>query len=309
MLFRLNMHGIDSLRGVDLNLLVTLDALLPEVSVTLAARRLGLSQSATSHALARLREQFGDPLLVRGKRGMSLTPRALGLQSALRAQLSGLASLLDSHAEFEPAALTGTFRLVCEDSVSLLVLPRALKQLGRQAPMLNLSVVARPLDLYDALERAEVDLAFGTFPDAPATTRVRTLYDDEYACLVRRGLVATKRLTLRQFASLPHAVIAVGRPGLTAIDRALADAGHSRRVALRIHSFLAAPFILSDSDLVLTVPRRLAETLAQLAPLELFKPPITLAPFRFQLAWHARHQADPAHRFVRRVLGDSALER
>lgn len=302
------MHDID-IRRVDLNLLVVLDVLLAERNVTRAAKRLRLSQSATSHALARLRKQFGDTLLVRSRAGMLLTPRAERLQGVLTTQLAGVASLLDGDAAFDPAALAGKLNLACEDYVSSVILPRVLKRLGEQAPLLDINIPTRPVNVYEGLENNSFDLALGTFVDAPATTRVRTLLHDDFVCLLRRGHPAVKRrLTLRQYVAMPHAIIGIGEPGPTHVDRALAKRRLSRRVALRIPSFLGAALVVAESDLALTLPRRLAEQLRRLAPLELHPPPLHLDRFHFQLGWHVRRHADPAHRWLRGLLAEVASQ-
>ena len=306
MLLISNMHGID-IKHVDLNLLVVLEVLLAERNVSRAAKRLRLSQSATSHALARLRKQFGDTLLVRSRAGMLLTPRAERLQGALKAQLAGVASLLSDDARFDPAALSGTVHLVCEDYVGTVILPRVLKRLGAEAPDLDLDIHTTPWNVYEGLENNTFDLALGAFGDAPATTRIRTLLHDDFVCLVRRGHPAVKkRLSLRQYVAMPHVVIGIGQPGPTQIDRALAKRRLARRVALRIPSFLAAPFVVAESDLVLTLPRRLAEQLRRLAPLEVHAPPLPLERFHFRLAWHVRRHDEPAHRWLRSLVAEVA---
>lgn len=300
------MHDID-LQQVDLNLLVALDVLLAERNVSRAAKRLHLSQSATSHALARLRKQFGDTLLVRSRAGMLLTPRAERLQGALKAQLAGLASLLGDDAGFDPSVISGTVNLVCEYYVSSVILPRVLKRLGAEAPLLDIHIHTRPWNVYEGLESNTFDLALGAFNDAPATMRVRTLLHDDFVCLLRRGHPAVrKRLSLQQYVAMPHVVIGIGQPGPTAIDRTLARRKLARRIGLRIPSFLGAAVVVAESDLVLTLPRRLAEQLRRLAPLELHAPPLPLDRFHFQLGWHVRRQAEPAHRWLRSLLAEVA---
>lgn len=133
------------------------------------------------------------------------------MRGALQAQLAGVASLLRADADFDPAALSGTVSLVCEDYVSPVILPRMLKRLGTEAPHLDINIEARPVNVYDGLENNTLDLALGAFSDAPATTRVRTLLRDDFVCLVRRSHPAVrKRLSLQQYVAVSHVVIGIG---------------------------------------------------------------------------------------------------
>jgi len=298
------------LASMDLNLLVALDALLRERHVTRAARSIGLSQSAMSHALGRLRETFDDPLLVRGASGMVPTPRAERLEGPLREILDATESLVAAEPELDPAALKRLFNVGSEDFLATLLVPPLMRRLREEAPGVDLDVSPRaPRAVPGALERNELDLAIGVFAQAPSAMRVQTLFDERYAVVVRRDHPRVKRrLTLRQYLELPHALIGVGPRGGGPVDEALAALGERRRVMLRIGGFLAAPLIVAQSDLVLTLPERLARMFADFAPLAIHRPPIELHAFSAMQMWHERRQRDPAHVFLRRLVADAARE-
>ncbi|MCB9591999.1 MAG: LysR family transcriptional regulator [Sandaracinaceae bacterium] len=294
--------------STDLNLLVALDALLRERHVTRAARAVGLSQSAMSHALRRLRAVFGDPLLVRGATGMVATPRAEALEAPLRELLEGAEALLARSPAFDPSTAAQVFTLASEDFVSALLVPDLLGRLRAEAPRCDLDVApyAKAVML-DRLERSELDLAVGVYRELPASIRVQTLFEEDYACVVREGHPRVKRrLTFRQYVDLPHALIGVGERGAAPVDTALAALGERRRVLLRVGHFLAAPLIVAQSDLILTLPRRLANRLARMAPLVLHEPPVEIPGFRVSQLWHERRQRDPAHVFLRRTVAEVA---
>ena len=298
------------LSGIDLNLLPALDALLRERHVTRAAQRVGLSQSAMSHALARLRELLGDPILVRSGHGMVPTERAEALEGPLRDALAALESALGAQDHFDPATAERSFHIAAEDLGQVLFLPAVLRALRERAPGIDLDVMPRErAALLGSLEDKSIDLVIGVFADPlPAAFRTQRLLVEDFVCVTRRGHPRIrKRLTLKQYAELPHALIGVGQRGVpTAVSRALAAHGLERRVALRVGSFLAAPLIVAETDLVLTLPRRLAERVVKMAPLVVHEPPVELEGFAFAAVWHERRQREPAHRFLRELVAAAA---
>jgi DNA-binding transcriptional LysR family regulator len=296
------------LTDVNLNLLVALDALLREGSVTRAAERVGVSQSAMSHTLRQLRELFGDPLLVRGKGGMVPTPRAEALVVPLRRGLGELKKALGRQAGFSPEETTRTVRVATADGISVALLPPVLDIVRREAPGLDLDVV--PLELANIgmqLEAGEVDVAIGVgFP--PLTgLRTRKLIEARFVCVVREGHPCVgDHLTLETWAKLPHALVGTGRSGPGIVDTALAEVGLERRVALRVRSFVAAPLIVAKSDLVLTLVEGLARPFLDAYPLRVFEPPLRLPDITIRMVWHERFGADPALTWFRDVLHRAA---
>lgn len=303
-----DMHDAPNLAALDLNLLVVLEALLGERHVTRAAARLGLSQSATSHALARLRRLLGDPLLVRDGQALVPTVRAAALAPRLADALGSLRAALAPPARFDPATARRRFTLGLADYSQFVLLPPLLARLSALAPHVDL--VAQDyspgrLDELDVTVAPDRSIARSD-PLGPGRTpalRARRLFRERYVCLARRGHPRIgKRLDLATFAALPHAFIAPrGTPG-GVVDDALAERGLSRRVALMIQHFLVAPYAVAGSDLVITLAERLALAFVDHLPLAIHEPPLALPRFTMQLYWHERHHLDPAHRWLRQQL-------
>ena len=291
-----------NLAGIDLNLLVALEALLAERSVTRAADRVGLSQPAMSRALGRLRALFGDRLFVRTAHGLAATPRATALAEPLGRALAGVRGLLVPDG-FDPARFHGRMRLTCPDIQSLEMLPPLMDRLRRQAPGLDVEVVPMRGTGLDMLLTGEVELATGRFPEPRPGLYGQVVYRSGFACVVRADHPAvTEGLTLEQYVDLPHILVTVTGRGPSAVDEALAERGLTRRVALRVPHFIAAPLIVARTDMVLTLPRGLARRMAALAPLVVLEPPLPLEGFDVGLAWHERMQDDPAHAWFRREV-------
>jgi DNA-binding transcriptional LysR family regulator len=300
-----------ALRGLDLNLLLVLEAALRTRHVTRAARELGLSQSAASHALARLRAALGDELLVRTPRGMVRTARAEALADPLAEALAALGRALAGPEPFDPARATRTFRLGCADYAQLVLLPPLMRRLATEAPGVSLFVMpaAQAEATHAALAAGELDLSLGpTIPGAPTGgVHRRHLLDETFVCVVRGGHpVLAEGLTLERFLDLDHGFIAPrGAPG-GAVDRELAARGRSRRVALTVPHFLVMPHVVASTDLVATVARRVAELVAGPLGLCLLEPPLPIPGFQLGVEWHERAHRDPAHAWLRRCLAEVA---
>jgi DNA-binding transcriptional LysR family regulator len=300
--------NVVDLSRVNLNLLVALDALLTDASVTRAAARLGVTQSALSHTLRQLREVFDDMLLVRGRGGMVLTPRAQQLAAPIHRGLVALQRALRDEHVFEPRTATHRFTLATRDYFAAVLLPRLMELLGQEAPGVDLEL--RPLDerrTPEQLESGEVDLAVTTFLDEVPALRQQKLFQEEFACLVRKRHPEVRdALDLKQYLRLSHALISPRGEGEGVVDRALAKLGHARRIALRLPFFLAAPLAIARSNLVLTAPRRMVEGLALGGELQILKPPIALTGFNVVQIWHERYDDDPPHRWLRSIMARAA---
>ena len=192
-----------------MNLLPVLDALLAERSVTRAGARLGLSQPAVSNALAQLRALLGDPLLVRGARGMVPTERALELAAPLRAGLAQLEQGLGTHAPFDPRTSDRRFTIITNDFVAFAVLPKLVARLEREAPGVRLQVRAWQEHYVPGdLERGEADLMLGLYRELPAGHREIPLFEDRFVCVVRRGHARVRgKLSLATYVKLPHVLV------------------------------------------------------------------------------------------------------
>lgn len=297
------------LAGLNLNLLVHLDALLEDGNVTRAAQRVGVTQSAMSHSLAKLRELLDDELVVRRGRRAELTPRAQALQLPLKRTLTDLHRLVRARGRFEPRRIERAFQVACPDFLQVVMGPAAAARFGREAPKASLELLPTERRRHGAmLEAGELDAALGAvLMPAPGLRRAK-LYAESFVAVVRKGHPRVrKRLTLETYVALDHALITLGESsGPTWVDDQLRLRGLSRRVVVRTRSFLAAPILVAQSDLVVTAPRRLCEHMARRYPLALFEPPIPLPGYDEELLWHERFDDDPAHKWMRAVLSDAA---
>lgn len=308
-----SIHDADALHRIDLNLLVALDALARERSVTKAAERAGVTQSAMSHTLRRLRELFDDPLLVRGRGGMVLTPRAEALAVPLRGGLLSLARLLVEPPSFEPAHAKRVFRLVSPDLFDALVLPTLLRRVAEEAPGVDLAVVPTPKRLADSLETGDLDLAihpvlldphpFDLGVQIDAELQARTLFRDSFRCFVRSDhpILRKRSLTLEAYTRLDHILVSPGGEGPGLVDRVLGDRDLKRRIALRVPHFATALEVLAQSDLILTAPASLAHcsTASMLASRAV---PFDLPAHAITMIWHPRFAEDPPHRWLRALM-------
>lgn len=289
--------------SIDLNLLVALDALLAERNVTHAARRLNLSQPALSAQLARLRQLFGDPLLLPAQRGMIPTQRALDLQEPLRRALEEVRGVLVAGATFDPAAADLTVSIAASDYGQYAVLMPLAVALAGEAPGLRLAF--RTLDaanLAGQMERGEVDLALMTPQTAPDRLRMRILFEERYVAIARRDHPAIGAgLDLDTYCSLDHVVVSPQGGGFAGpADAALAAHGRVRRVALSAAGFLIVPELVERSDMVALVPERIARDRAD--RLQVFEPPVPVPGFSLALVWHDRTSDHPAQRWLRARL-------
>jgi len=302
------MHDLH-LSAVDLNLAPVLHALLAERSVSRAAKRLGLSQSATSHALARLRELLGDPLLVRSKGGLVPTPRALALEEPVERAIRGLEGTFLGRPSFDAKTARRRFVIATSDYVEIILLPGLISRLAEEAPGIDLVVRAIEGGAEDELRRGEVDLAFGLLQDGAEANALRwvRLLDDDFVCMMREGHpLAQGQLDVARFVSARHALIAPrGRPG-GPVDEALAELGLTRRVALLVPHFLVAPHVVARTDLLLTIARRIAVTFAEMLPLAIVESPLALPTFTVGMQWGERNDADPGHAWLRQRLVEAA---
>ncbi|NTX01749.1 MULTISPECIES: LysR family transcriptional regulator [Myxococcus] len=299
--------GLD-LSGVNLNLVVALDALLTEGNVTRAATRVGITQSAMSHALRQLREQFGDALLIRGRGGMIRTPRAEQLAAPLHRGLLEVQRALRNESVFEARTSARRFTIASGDYFAAALLPPLLEMFDDEAPRVDLTI--RPLVVSQVeaqLESGEVDLVIGAYPDPAPALRQQKLFTEDFVCVVRRdNSLVKEELDLETYLRLPHVLVSPRGEGAGAVDVALERLGRSRRIGLRIPYFLTAAISMVRSNHVLTAPRRLAELFLDLCPLRILPPPVSLRPFDVLQVWHERFDDEPAHRWLRGMVSRAA---
>lgn len=292
----------------DLNLLSALDLLLETGSVTTAAIRAGVTQSAMSRTLARLREAFGDPLFVRTRRGMQPTATALALTEPTRIALEAARAVFASRMVFEPGSAARTFAIASTDFSALVVVPPLVDRLRDAAPGISIASVPLPASPADALDAGAIDLAIVFGSPSRAGLRWQLLFEDELVCILRRRHPAlAKRLTLARYLELRHLSITPAAHVGDAIDRGLAREGAHRHVVARATHFLLAPALLRAHDLVLTTGARVAAELARMAPLEIVPAPVDIGPLRIGQLWHERIDRDPAHAWFRSQIRDVAV--
>ncbi|MDI3399870.1 LysR family transcriptional regulator [Pseudomonas sp. V88_4] len=296
------MHQMNDLRRIDLNLLVILDALLSEQHVTRAAERLHLSQPAVSHALARLRDLLGDPLLVRAGSGLVPTARALELAAPLAETLAQVQSLLAPNT-FDPASARRTFRLAMSDYGAALILPGLIRTLRAEAPGIDLQIShASREGMVEGLLNGDIDLAAGVLPELPGELRSTPLFEERYVCLLdRESLPAGGVLDLPTYLSRPHVLLEMRGSGTPEIERTLTALRERRRVAISLPHWSVAPRFISGTDLILTVASRALNEVDDQS-LIVLPPPFEIAPFTFVSAWHKRRGGDQALNWLNRRI-------
>ena len=290
-----------NVQDIDLNLLRVFDAVLHERGVTPAAVRLGLTQPAVSNALARLRKLFGDALFVRTPRGVDATPFARELAEPVRQALALLESALAHGPGFDPATSARAFRFYMSDLGQIEFLPPLVERVHRDAPGVRLEAVALEVDdIADALAAGALDVAIGFLPGLGAPVRRRPLFRDPYLCLMRADH-EIRSLTKKVFASASHALVTY-RGGHRVVEEALERAGLARRIALRVPHFTVVPMVLERTDLILTLPARVARVFERRGKLKALPPPVSIPPAEVALHWHERFEADPGNRWLREVM-------
>lgn len=295
------MHSVH-LSAIDLNLLSVLHAVVDTRSVKLAAQRLALSPSATSHALARLRELLGDPIVVRAGRSLVLTPRAEKLRPELGRILESVARLLAGDAAADPTALTRGFTIGTNDYGERVLLVELGHRLARQAPGVDL-FAARTGSFVDGLRDGTHDLALAAVRAMPPDIVVEPLLRERFVAVLRRGHPAARnRLTLKRYAALEHVLVAPRGTPRGVVDTVLEAQGLRRRVARTVATFGVAPYVVAGSDYVLTLAERIARPLAAQLDLQIRPCPSQLPTFEISMAWHRRVDADPAHAWLRDQL-------
>ncbi len=294
-------------RGFDLNLLVSLQALLDERHVTRAAERLDLSQPAMSAGLARLRALLGDQILVRGPHGLGLTPRAEALAVQLRPVMAGIEQMVAPAAGFVPATSRRTFSLIGTDFVEYALLPALAALLSRDAPGVQLMFKGPDFrHIEERMASGELDLAIGHCPAAPDALVRKAAFTEPFVCVARRNhpAIADATLLLETYAELQHAqVLPQDSPMYAdAVDGALAAVGMVRKVAVWQPSFLAVVAVVARTDLIATVPARVAALMAPSLPVVIHPLPLALPPSKIALYWHPRCKDDAGHAWFRQLV-------
>lgn len=299
-----------SLRRLDLNLLLAFDVLIAECSVTRAAQRMSIGQPAMSASLARLRKFFDDPILVRNGRALVPTTRALMLIGPIRDALNSIESTVRAGQQFEPEISRRTFTIMASDYVLLLLLGPLLAALNAEAPSVQFRVSPVRPDFAAAIEKSQLDLLI--YPDelVPADLQARSviLFTDRLVCAIDRDHPEVgERMTEEQFRTLP-CISFGGSPTHTINEERLRELGIQRPVEILAQSFVAQPLMLPGTRLMATVPERLGRHFADQIGVRLLDPPLALSPLREAMFWSPRSDADPAHRWLRDRVQAAAAE-
>src|SRR5579859_6421349 len=300
------------LRGIDLNLLVSLDALLAESNVTRAAARLHLTQPAVSTQLSRLRQIFGDPLLLPAEtgRGMTRTARALELMEPLHAALKNLEAVVRHQSAFDPLTDTRRFVIAAHDNATAVLGTRLMERLPASAgPGVRVAfVIGDQPTAASRLESGEIDLLLGSDRMIPPSMKVRKLYDEHFVFVQRKGHPrGDAPLDLDTYCALDHVLVSTSGGSFHGfMDEHLDELGRERRVALSLQHFALVPELLSKTDYVSTLPSRFAAR--YLDRLDTFALPFEARGFTLYAGWHPRNQADPALVWLREMLAELAAQ-
>ncbi|MGY3726626.1 MULTISPECIES: LysR family transcriptional regulator [Cobetia] len=299
---------------LDLNLLQVLQVLLEECSVTRAAGRLHLSQSAVSKSLARLRAMFDDPLFIRERHGLRPTPRAFGLRGELAELLSRLEHL-SAPPTFTPATSRRRFQLAVLESAWATLMPSCTRALTQALPLGSLEISRWQADCLNLMERGLLDIGLGAHdhptdtpsepPALPRGFHSHTLWRDDHVMLLRDGHPLLERsvpLTLEEFATLDHVQATCEGRSRWSLDERLERHGAPRRIKVLVPDFRDALSIVAHSELIFCAPRSFAQASRQQHGLVIRELPLKLPALSYRLIWHASHEQDPGHRWLRQSL-------
>jgi len=300
------------LSSVDLNLLVALDALLEERSVTRAAQRMALSPSAMSHALARVRALLKDPLLVRTGARMVPTALAEDVRLHVRIALEHAKAAFEATGVFDPSRWAQTFRVCASDDVQVMLLPPLLERLAERAPKVDVEAYAGrgKIEAFAQLERGALDFAIGPFGEVPRALHSALFFETRVVCLVRRDHPRIgDELTLDRYLAEAHIAIAP-EGGLYLpfdLDRIIELAHERRRVVARVCSLQVAPLVVAQTDLICSAAERVISGMIRCLPLRILTHPLELPRPSAHLIWHQRTHRNPAHAWFRDLLLEVAM--
>lgn len=293
-----------NLRDLDLNLLVVFRAIWQDRNVSTAAQHLDVSQSAASNALRRLRKRFGDPLFLPTSAGMVPTPLASQLAEPINTALETLNAGLELKRSFDPQASDRQFTIGMTDIGEIVFLPALLAHLKRVAPGVSVQTVSTPAPQMRAgMEAGSIDLAVGFLPALRAGFYQQRLFMQKYVCLLGRSWKLTDgRLSRDQFLGARHALVNAEGTGHAIVEQMLEATRAQRGVHLRVPHFVAIPFIVEATDLIVTIPEKLGEALTQRLSVRVVPHPLKLPEFQVNQFWHRRYQHDSANKWLRGVF-------
>lgn len=299
-----------NISGVDLNLLVAFEALYQERNVSKAAVRIGLAQPSLSNALSRLRHVFKDELFLRSPQGMMPTARAEELAPQILEVLAMTRRILAERTAFDPTKVKQNIVIAAADYFELTILPRLIRYLEQHAPGIHIRTKFMEKELIASqLDRREVDLAFGIITDIPARVHTMPVVEESFVCLLRADHPLAKRsLSLEDYLALPHVLFSLRADARGIVDEELERMGLKRDIGLTVSHFISLAFIVKESEMIATVPRRVAVVLAEYLPVKMLPPPIVIAPFHLSLLWSKAMETDPLNRWLRESIRKLAAD-
>lgn len=301
----INGRNID-VDAIDLNLLRVLLTVMHERSITVAGTRLGLTQSATSAALNRLRQCLNDPLFVRTQGGMEPTRLAVALAGPVADALGLIRDAIEAAQAFDPATSTRRFHLLMTDVGEVMFLPPLTAYIQQHAPHIHVACRQLPRDQYGAeLEAGAADLALGMLPHGDRNFVQQRLRDESLVAIAARGNAAVGEvLTMDAFLSVPHVAIRLPAMGDGFLVKALGARANERRIAVEVQHYLSVPMILRNSNFIAVVPQSVAACLAEQNNLRIMQLPCPILPLEIRQFWHERWANDPGHRWLRNAVAE-----
>lgn len=292
-----------ALAALDANMLVALDALLREANVTRAATRLGVSQSAMSQTLGRLRRQFDDPILVKVGRHMELSPFSCRIRGRLHGAITALEAVVRDRPSFDPAVASRRFVIAAVDYLALLLVPALRAQLATEAPGVTLAVHAPEAgSIADRLADGTIDLYVGVHGATERALQTQSLHAETLALLVRADHDLVADPSTSTYAAAQHIHVSPRRESGSLVQRALRAEGYDHAVAVEVPFFALVPELLRGSDLVATIPRRIAEHFARDGELCVRPVPLDMPSFEVCQAWHPSFGTDPGLVWLREAV-------
>lgn len=298
------------MESIDTRLLMVFDEIYRRRSVTEAAEALEMSQPVVSVALSKLRHHFSDSLFVRTPAGMEPTPFAESLSTQVRQAIDAVQAVIDHRNNFQPETSKRCFRICTTDISQLVLFPPLWERLRVIAPGVRIEILPLNSETGYLLSSGTADFALGYMPQLVSGIYQKVLFSQSFVCLIGKNHPRIgKELTVADFETEGHAVISQSGQAPVVVDREIANLGIKRRVVLQTPNFLGAAFVAENTDLILTVPKRLAELLMKRGAFRILPVPFALPTYEVKLHWHERQHHDEANRWLRKTIADLLSEK
>lgn len=295
---------MSNISDIELNQLRLLQLIFETKNLTRAGERAGLTQSAVSHTLKKLRHSFNDSLVIRQGNKLVLTPRAEALQTPLSRWLNEFERHILRQEQFEPSSSNHTFYIATSDLVEQVLAPALIKHLGQVAP--NIELIFCKLDkllLASQIDSGEVDFCISVMESNHPSLMVTTLYRDDFVSATKSGHPFLRsKADVEGFCHYPHILAGTGKDTRGMLDDALEELGLSRKVQFKVANFSSAPYILESSDGILTAPRKFMRAISDKFDISIFETPVTLPGYAMKLYWNIKNKDDPANRWLREQI-------